>query len=127
VPCSRSARRVAVRGGLQFLRPCVVGLGEPPHLIGTQTEVKDHRAGRLAVVDRVEELLLPHLYGEPRLRLPPEAGPRGVVLGLVASGAATSLTPRNSAVGYLRATSATLRIGLVADLMQLLQLSMAVH
>jgi hypothetical protein len=114
------------QGRPPVLRPFRVGLGEPSHLIGTQAEVTDHRAERLAVVDRVEELL-PHLYGEPRLRLPPEAGPRGVVLGLVASGAATSLTPRHSAVGYLRATSATLRIGLVADLMQLLQCPWRVH
>jgi hypothetical protein len=44
------------------------------------------------------------------------------VLGLVASGAATSLIPPcHGAVGYLWAASATLGIGLIADLVQLLQ------
>jgi hypothetical protein len=54
------------QGSLQLLGPFLVGLGEPPHLIGSQAKVTEHRAERLAVVDRVEELL-PHLYGEPRL------------------------------------------------------------
>jgi hypothetical protein len=45
------------QGGLQFLRPFRVGLGEPPHLVRGQTKITEHRSERLAAVDRVEELL----------------------------------------------------------------------
>ena len=60
------------QGGLQPLRPLVVGPGEPPHLIGSQAEVTDYRAERLAAVDGIEELL-PYLGGEPLLRPGPSA------------------------------------------------------
>jgi hypothetical protein len=43
------------QGSLQLLGPFLVGLGEPPHLIGSQAKVTEHRAERLAVVDRVDQ------------------------------------------------------------------------
>ncbi len=59
--------------------------------------------------------------GHRRLRSGSSAEPGSVVLGLAASGAATSLIPtRHSAVGYLRATSAALRISHIAHVVQLL-------
>jgi hypothetical protein len=45
------------QGGLQPLRPFLVGLGQSPHLIGSQTQITEHRVERLAAVDGVEELL----------------------------------------------------------------------
>ena len=80
------------QGGLQLLCPFLVGLGEPSHLIGSQAKVTKHVPERLAVVDRVEELL-PHLYGEPRLRIASEACPRGVVLRFTASVAVAAFQP----------------------------------
>jgi hypothetical protein len=98
------------QGGLQLLCPFLVGLGEPPHLIGSQAKVTKHVPERLAVVDRVEELL-PHLYGEPRLRIASEACPRGVVLRFTASVAVAAFQPAGQgAVCRLWATSAALRI-----------------
>ena len=105
------------QGGLKRSRPVVVGLGESPNLVGGQAKVTEHGPERLAAVDRVEELLS-HLDRESPLRLPPEAGPRSVVLGLAASGAVTSLIPPcHGAVGHLRATPASAGIGLIADLL----------
>jgi hypothetical protein len=43
--------------GLQLLGPVLVGLGEPPNLVGGQAEVTEHRPERLATIDPVEELL----------------------------------------------------------------------
>jgi hypothetical protein len=80
------------QGGLQLLGPFLVGLGEPPHLVGSQAKVTEHRAERLAVVDRVEELL-PHLDGEPRLCISSEARPRCVLLRFTASVAVTAFQP----------------------------------
>ena len=108
------------QGGLQFLRPFRVGLGQPPDLVGGQAKFTEHRAERLAVVDRVEELLA-HLYGEPLLRLAPKACPRGVVLRFTALVAVAAFQPAGQgAVDDLRAAAATLGIGLITDLMQLL-------
>jgi hypothetical protein len=60
--------------------------------------------------------------GHRLLRSGSSAGPGSVVLGLAASGEATSLIPtRQSAGGYLRATSAALRISHIAHVVQLLQ------
>jgi hypothetical protein len=107
--------------GLELLGPVLVGRGEPPHLVGGQAKLTEHRSERLSTVDRVEELLS-HVAGEPRLRPTPAAFSGGIVLRLAASNAATSLIPpRHGAVGYLRAASATLGIGKLADLVQLLQ------
>jgi hypothetical protein len=44
------------QGAIQLLGPFRVGFGESPNLVGGHAEVADHRAERLAVVDRVEEL-----------------------------------------------------------------------
>jgi hypothetical protein len=94
----------------------VVGLGEPPHLIGSQAKVTEHRAERLAVVDGVEELL-PHLYGESRLCIASEARPRCVLLHFTASVAVTPFQPAGQgAVCRLWARSAALGVGLIADL-----------
>ena len=46
--------------GLQYLQPFLVGLGEPPHLVGSQAKIAQYLPERLAAVDRIEELL-PHL------------------------------------------------------------------
>ena len=95
------------QGGLQFLRPFRVGLGQPPDLVGGQAKFTEHRAERLAVVDRVEELL-PQLYGESLLRPASEARPGGVVLGFTASVAIAAFQPAGQgAVGDLRAAAAT--------------------
>jgi hypothetical protein len=50
------------KGGLKVLGPFLVGLGEPPNLIGGQAQVAEHRAERLTAVDRIQELL-PYLDG----------------------------------------------------------------
>ena len=56
------------------------------------------------------------------MRLAAESGLGGVVLGLAASVAVTAFQPAGQgAVGYLRAAAATLGIGLITDLLQLLQ------
>jgi hypothetical protein len=74
-----------------------------------------------ACVDRVQELL-PHLDGEPRLRLASEARPGGVVLRFPASITIAALSPPDQgAVGGLRATSSTIGIGQLPDFLQLLQ------
>jgi hypothetical protein len=92
------------QGGLQLLGPFLVGLGEAPHLIGSQAKITQYLPERLAAVDRIEELLA-HLGRESLLRLAPEAGLGGVVLGLAALGAATSVIPTcHGAVGHLGAT-----------------------
>jgi hypothetical protein len=52
---------------LKLLRPFLVGLGEHPHLIGSQAKVAEHRVERLTGVDCIEEPL-PHVGGEPLLR-----------------------------------------------------------
>jgi hypothetical protein len=81
----------------------------------------EHRAERLAVVDRVEELLS-HLYGEPRLCIASEACPGCVVLRFPASLAVASFQPAGQgAVCCLWAASSIIRIGKVADLAHLLQ------
>ena len=67
-------------------------------------------------VEGVQELL-PHLDGEPPLRPASEAGARGVVLRFTASVAVAAFQPAGqSAVGHLRAASAALGIGLIANL-----------
>jgi hypothetical protein len=109
------------QSGLKCAGPLLVGLGQSPHLVGGQAKVTEHRSERLATVDRVEELL-PQLYGESLLRPASEARPGGVVLGFTASVAIAAFRPAGQgAVGDLRAAAATLGIGLVADLMQLLE------
>jgi hypothetical protein len=45
------------KGALQLLGPFLVGLGEPPDLIGGQAEVAEHRWERLTAEDRVQQLL----------------------------------------------------------------------
>jgi len=81
----------------------------------------EDRAERLAVVDRVEELLS-HLYGEPRLCIASEACPGCVVLRFPASIAVASFRPAGQgAVCCLWAASSIIRIGKVADLAHLLQ------
>ncbi len=45
------------QGCIQLLRPFLVGLGEPPYLIGRQAQVTDRRPERLAGVDRIQKLL----------------------------------------------------------------------
>jgi hypothetical protein len=59
---------------LQRFRPFLVGLGKPPHLVGSQAEVTKHSAERLATVDRVEELLR-KLNRQPLLRSRSPADP----------------------------------------------------
>ena len=119
MPCGRSSRRLAIRAASSG--PLLVGPGETEHLVGGQAKFTEHRAERLVVVDRVEELL-PQLYGESLLRPASAARPGGVVLGFAASVAIAAFQPAGQgAVGDLRAAAATLGIGLVADLMQLLE------
>jgi hypothetical protein len=76
------------QGGFQLLGPFVVGLGESPHLIGSQAEDAEHSPDRLAAVDRIQQLL-PHLDRELLLRLTPKACPRCVVLRFTAPVAVT--------------------------------------
>jgi hypothetical protein len=80
------------QGRFQPLRPFLVGLGEPPHLIGSQAKVTEHRTERLAAVDGVEELL-PHLGGEPLLRPGPSAGSLVVGMRPGAEGAVAPSVP----------------------------------
>jgi hypothetical protein len=47
---------------LEFCRPLLVGLGQSPHLVRRHAKVTEHRAERLAAVDRVQELV-PDLGG----------------------------------------------------------------
>jgi hypothetical protein len=103
------------------ISPTIPGRSWPaPDLVGGQAKFTEHRAERLAVVDRVEELL-PQLYEESLLRPASEACPGGVVLGFTASVAIAAFQPAGQgAVGDLRAAAATLGIGLITDLMQLL-------
>jgi hypothetical protein len=120
VPCSRSSRRVVVKAASSFSDPFVVGLGEPPHLIGSQAKITQDLPERLAPIDGIQEHLA-HLGRESLLRLGSEAFPRCVRLRFTASVAVTPFEPAgNGAVGCPRATSAALRIGLAADFMQLL-------
>ena len=121
----RTVLKVAPAGchqcGFERSRPLVVGLGESPHLVGCQAEFPECRSECLAAVDRVEELLA-HLGWESLVRLAPEACPGGVVLRFTASVAIAAFQPAGQgAVGYLRAAAATLGIGLITDLLQLLQ------
>jgi hypothetical protein len=105
------------KSGLQRCGPLPIGPGEPPHLVRGQTKITKRGLERLAAVDRIEELLA---YGdrESLLRLAPEAGLGGGVLGLAALDAATSVIPTcHGAVGHLRATSAVPGIRLISDLM----------
>jgi hypothetical protein len=105
------------QGGLQLLGPFLVGLGEPPHLVGGQTEFPERRPERLTAVDRIQELL-PRLGRESLLRLAPKACPCSIVLRFTASVAVAAFQPTGqSAVGYLRTTAVTLRISLIADLL----------
>ena len=109
------------QGGLKFLGPFRVGLGEPSHLIGSQAKVTQHLLKRLAAVDAVEEPLA-YFDGQPCLRSAPEACPRGVVLRFMASVAVTPFQPSgHGAVCRLWAASSTLRIGKLPDLVQPLQ------
>jgi hypothetical protein len=48
------------QGGLQIGRPLLVGLGESPDLVRGEAKLTEHRAERLATVDRIKKLL-PHL------------------------------------------------------------------
>jgi hypothetical protein len=75
---------------VQLLGPFLVGLGEPPHLIGSQAKVTEHRAKRLAAVDGVQELL-PYLDWEPLLRSGSSASP--LIVG-VCPGAEGATAPR---------------------------------
>jgi hypothetical protein len=104
------------QGGLQLVGPFLVGLGEPPDLIGGQAQIPERRPERLTAADRIQELLA-YVGRESLLRLAPEACPGGVVLRFTASFAVASFQPTGQgAVGHLRATAAALRIGPIADL-----------
>jgi hypothetical protein len=105
-----------VQRGIERRRPFLIALGKAPHLVGGQVEIAEHSPERLAAVNGVEE---PPPYFGRETRLCPASEPclGGGGLGLSAYGAATAVIPtRHSAVGHLRATSATLRIGFIADL-----------
>jgi hypothetical protein len=80
------------RGSLQLFGPFAVGLGEPPHLIGGQAQVTEHRAERLAVVDCSRSCFRTST-GEPRLRIASEACFGCVVLRFMASVAVTPFQP----------------------------------
>ena len=67
------------QGGLQLLRPLLVGPGQPPHLIGTQAKIAERRPERLATVHRVEELLA-YFDRQPLLRPGPSAS--SLVVGM---------------------------------------------
>jgi hypothetical protein len=106
----------SLSGRSQAQWPTLVSLGKAPDMIGGQGQVPDCRPEGLASVNRIQELPA-HLDAKPCLRPASEACPGCVVLGLAASGAATSLVPPcHGAVGYLRAMSTALGVGLVADL-----------
>jgi hypothetical protein len=106
-----------VQSGFQRSRPVLIGSGESSDLVRAQAKVTEHRPERLAVVNRIDELLA-YLDRESLLRFAPEARPRGVVLCFTASVAVAAFQPAGKgAVGHLRATAATLGIGLVTDLM----------
>jgi hypothetical protein len=42
--------------GFELLRPFLIGLGEPPHLVRGQAEITERLAKRLTSVDRIKEL-----------------------------------------------------------------------
>ena len=73
VPSSRH------NGSIERGQPFLVGLGEPPHLVGGQTEFAERCSERLAAVEGIKQPLA-HLDRESLLRLAPEAYPRRVAL-----------------------------------------------
>jgi hypothetical protein len=104
------------QGGLKLLWPFLVGLGEPSNLVGGQAQITERRPERLTAVDRIQELLA-HSGRESLLRLAPKACPRRVVLRFPAPVAVAAFQPAGQrAVRRLGATSASLGIGVVADL-----------
>jgi hypothetical protein len=109
------------QNGLKGAGPLIVGPGETEHLVRGKAELADCGLEWFTRIDRIQELI-PHFDGKPRLRPAWETCPGGVILRSLALVAVAALSPPDQcAVAGLGSAAATLRIGLVADLMQLLE------
>ena len=110
------------QGGLKCAGPLLVGPGETEYLVRGKAKITEHRSERPAAVDRVEKLLPHTRRGVAACAL---RRPRALAASFCArrhwSQSQPSGPPDQCAVGDLRAAAATLGIGLVTDLMQLLE------
>ena len=103
--------------GLKRRRPLFVCLGEPPDLVRRQAKITQYLPERPAAADRVQQLL-PCIDGQTCLRSRSPARPGGVILRSPALVAVAAFSPPDQcAVDGLGSAAATLRIGLVADLL----------
>jgi hypothetical protein len=80
------------QGGLQRLRPLLIGPGQSPHLIGSQAKISQYLPERLAAIDRIEELQ-PYLGWEPLVRSGSSTGPQVVAVRPPTEGAVTPAVP----------------------------------
>ena len=106
------------QGGIQLLRPILVGLGQAPDLVGCEPEVAEDSTERPASIDSVEDLL-PYRGGQPFLCVRPFANACNVSVRCATGGAAAAVVPPcRRAVRGLRSGTWVL---CVTDRMELLE------